>query len=97
MNEVEVPPREAEYPQVARYLQRHPFIHFAVTFCYWFTAVTILEDLQAHFWQLWPTWSQASRYTFAFTMTLVFYISARLSRRFKAATGPSPVATSGSN
>jgi hypothetical protein len=77
MIEAEVSSRKAEYLQITRFFQRHPFIHFAVHFSYWFTAVTILDDLQARLGQLWPAWPQDYRYSFAFSCAVIFYISSR--------------------
>ena len=86
MNEAEVPPREADRPQVARILRRHPFIHFVIVYCVVFTFVAILDDLSARFWH-WPAWSRADQYSFAFSMAVVSYVSYRVGTRFKAATG----------
>jgi hypothetical protein len=83
MNEAEVPSREAEYLQITRFFQLHPFIHLAVHFSYWFTAVTILDDLQSRLWQLWPAWTQDYRYAFAFSLAVIFYIASRF-RMWKA-------------
>ncbi len=85
MNEREVPPREADYPQVARLALRHPFTHFALTFCYCFTVIAIGDDLKARFLQIWPAWSRWHHYFSAFLMAISFYVISRSSSRFKAA------------
>lgn len=86
MNEPEVSPGESNYRQIADFLRRHPFVHFSVMFCYWFTAVAIFDDLQATLWQIWPRWSQAHHYSFALSMAVSFFLFTRFSTRFVKAT-----------
>jgi hypothetical protein len=80
--EHEVPPsrRLKDLRLITDWLLRHPFIHFAVMFCYWFTAVSILTSLWVHLFHA-ESWTEGRVYFFSFFMAVVFYFIHR--RRMK--------------
>jgi hypothetical protein len=54
---------------IKRYLLRHPFIHFSVTFCYWFTGASLIH-------LLFPSWSSpyAHHLSFVVIMAVAVYL-----------------------
>ena len=78
--EHEVPPRVKDSRVITDWLLRHPFIHFAIGFCYWFTAVSILNSLWVHFFHA-ASWTEGHVYFFSFFMAVAFHFIYR--RRMK--------------
>src|SRR6266404_2942407 len=83
--EREVPPRISDAPVIRGYLLRHPLIHFAVTFCYWFTGVSLLHFIDAHWLRFFEPQSESYRLFFAFWMAVIFYTIGRRRMRRSAA------------
>jgi hypothetical protein len=83
--EREVPPRTSDAPIIRGYLLRHPFIHFAVTFCYWLTGVSLLHFIDAHWLRLLQPQPDSYRLFFAFGMAVIFFAEARRRMRRSAA------------
>jgi hypothetical protein len=77
MIESEVSPRQSDLPQLTAWLLRHPIIHFGVTYCYWFTASALLDDIFCQWLALWPPKSHGWDYGFALWMSAIFYYRSR--------------------
>jgi len=59
--EREVPPRGKKLPLLSTYLSRHPLLHFGMTFCYFFTFISLFNSLAVHVLQFGERWSESHR------------------------------------
>ena len=75
--EREVPPRVSDAPIIKGYLFRHPIIHFIVTFCYWFTGVSVLHFIGERWFGFFRPQPESYRLAFAFAMAVIFYATDR--------------------
>ena len=73
-----------DYSFIRGYLFRHPVVHFAFTFCFWFTAVSLFSDFHSRFLGFWAPWSQPRCEVFALGMAIIYYAIERycLARAF---------------
>jgi hypothetical protein len=74
--EHEVPPRRRDFGVIKGWLLNHPFIHFAVMFCYWFTATSVLNSLWVHGFHR-SSWTEGHIYFFSSFMAIAFYFTYR--------------------
>jgi hypothetical protein len=82
-SEREVPPRINDTPVIRKYLLRHPFIHFVITFSFYYTVVSLVHLFAARL-HLWQSLSDAWFLVFAFVVSVIVYTSQR--RRFSSDT-----------
>jgi hypothetical protein len=80
-SEREVPPRIDDTPFIRGYLLRRPFIHFGITFSFYYAVASLVHLCAAHL-HLWQSLSDEWYFVFALLMAIFLYASQR--RRFSS-------------
>jgi hypothetical protein len=74
--EHETPSRQKDFREIAPWLLRHPVIQFAITFCYWFMAASVLNSVWVQVFRA-TSWTEGYIYLFSPFMAVVFYFMYR--------------------